>query len=179
MRIISYFVRHLAVLVFFRYSIPLRSSPRCAFETKRIEFRSRIRRRADFDRRCFLRTDCTGVTPPPGFVSELKSISLTFSEPVTGVRAGDFLINGVPAEGVSGSGASYTFSFSQPAFGPVDISWGTLHTIFDLDNPPNRFDPSTPGSTWAYQLINPAGPESYLCAAHPRHHSSSPGRGGG
>jgi len=100
----------------------------------------------------------TGVTPSPGFVSELKLISLTFSEPVTGVRPGDFLINGVPAEGVSGDGASYTFSFSQPAFGPVDISWGTLHTIFDLDSPPNRFDPSTPGSSWAYQLIDPAGP---------------------
>ncbi|MSU62355.1 MAG: hypothetical protein EXS31_08165 [Pedosphaera sp.] len=100
----------------------------------------------------------TGVDPAPGFVSELKTISVTFSEPVTSVRAGDFLLNGIPAESVAGSGVSYTFSFPQPPFGPVDIAWGPLHTIADLGNPPQRFDAGVVGSTWAYQLINPAGP---------------------
>ncbi|MBI2947420.1 MAG: lamin tail domain-containing protein [Verrucomicrobia bacterium] len=99
-----------------------------------------------------------GVLPTPGFVKELTSISVIFSEPVTGVRAGDFLLNGIPAASVSGVGARYTFSFSQPPYGPVDISWGALHTIADLGIPPQRFDAGVPGSTWAYQLINPAGP---------------------
>jgi hypothetical protein len=96
------------------------------------------------------------VKPAPGFVNQLTSISVTFSESVAGVRAGDFLLNGLPAESVTGTGISYTFSFPQPPFGPVDISWGTLHTIADVDN--QRFDGGVPGSTWAYQLINPAGP---------------------
>ena len=98
------------------------------------------------------------ISPAPGFVDALASISVVFNEPVTGVRAGDFLVNGIPAENVTGTGASYTFGFSQPAFGPVDISWGTLHTIADLDTPPTRFDGGIPGSTWAYQLIDRAGP---------------------
>jgi len=100
----------------------------------------------------------TGVVPEPGVVNELTSVSVTFSEPVTGVRAGDFLINGIPSANVSGGGASYTFSFPQPPFGPVDIAWGALHSITDLGNPPQRFDAGVPGSRWAYQLINPAGP---------------------
>ncbi|MBI4659650.1 MAG: lamin tail domain-containing protein [Verrucomicrobia bacterium] len=100
----------------------------------------------------------TGVSPAPGFVSELKAISVTFNESVTGVRPGDFLLNGVPAENVVGASASYTFTFPQPPFGPVDVSWGPLHTVVDLGNPPLRFDAGVPGSTWAYQLINLAGP---------------------
>ena len=102
----------------------------------------------------------SSVHPDPGFVHELSSISVVFSEPVTGVGAGDFLVNGVPAASVSGSGANYTFAFPQPAFGPVDIFWGTLHGITDLDTPPQRFDGGVPGSTWAYQLIDPAGPKA-------------------
>ncbi len=100
----------------------------------------------------------TGVDPAPGFVGELRSVSVTFNEPVTSVRAGDFLLNGIPAESVAGGGVSYTFAFPQPPFGPVDVSWGPLHAIADLGNPPQRFDAGAPGSTWAYQLINPAGP---------------------
>ena len=100
----------------------------------------------------------TEVSPAPGFVNELTSISIAFSEPVTGVRAGDFLVNGVPVQTVSGTGARYNFSFPQPSFGPVDISWGTLHTVADLNTPPQRFDGGALGSTWAYQLINLAGP---------------------
>jgi hypothetical protein len=100
----------------------------------------------------------TGVVPKPGFVNELTTVSVTFSKPVTGVRAGDFLVNGIPSASFSGGGASYTFSFPQPPYGPVDISWGALHAITDFGNPPQRFDAGVPGSTWAYQLMNPAGP---------------------
>lgn len=100
----------------------------------------------------------SNFTPVAGFVNELSSVTVAFSEPVTGVQSSDFLVNGIPAQNVTGTGASYTFSFPQPTFGPVDISWGPLHTITDVDNPPQRFDAGAPGSTWAYQLINPAGP---------------------
>jgi hypothetical protein len=142
MRIIPYAVRQLAALIFF--VTPFHSGNSAAI-LPMADSAAEPTSPGDVSSAPIV----TGVTPSPGFVSELKLISLTFSEPVTGVRPGDFLINGVPAEGVSGDGASYTFSFPQPAFGPVDITWGTLHTIFDLDSPPNRFDPSTPGSSWA------------------------------
>ena len=98
------------------------------------------------------------VNPQPGFANELGSVTVAFSEPVTGVRAVDFLINGVPAESVTGTGVNYTFTFPQPAYGPVDITWGTLHTITSLGNPPEPFDGGASGSTWAYQLIATNGP---------------------
>ncbi len=98
------------------------------------------------------------VIPAPGFVEELSSITVFFSQSVTGVLPVDFLVNGVPATSVTGAGARYTFQFAQPPYGPVEISWGTLHTIFNLNNPPQRFDGGLAGATWAYQLSNPAGP---------------------
>ncbi len=100
-----------------------------------------------------------GVAPEPGFLNQLDSVRVTFSEPVDGVRAGDFLINGLPATGVEGAGAQYAFRFDPPPFGPVDITWGPLHTIFSVATPSDRFDGGAAGSTWAYQLINPAPPK--------------------
>jgi hypothetical protein len=47
---------------------------------------------------------------------------MTFSEPVQGVTADDLLINNSAATAVSGAGNVYTFTFDQPAFGPVDVS---------------------------------------------------------
>lgn len=96
--------------------------------------------------------------PEPGFVNALSQINVTFDRPVIGVKASEFLLNGVPASGVSGNGASYSFVFSQPAFGPVDISWGPLHQIYDTAMPPNRFAQTGPGAAWSYQLTDPAGP---------------------
>ena len=98
------------------------------------------------------------ASPAPGFVNELTAVTVAFNEPVTGVRANDFLVNGVPATGVEGSGETYKFSFDQPAFGAIDISWGTLHTIASVAEPFERFDGGAAASTWAYQLVNPAGP---------------------
>ncbi|MSU35079.1 MAG: hypothetical protein EXS36_08180 [Pedosphaera sp.] len=99
------------------------------------------------------------VSPEPGILTQLSSITVTFSQPVQGVLAADFLLNGVPVTGVTGTDATYTFTFLQPAFGPVNISWGTLHQIKDLTASAERFVPSTSGSTWAYELIDPSGPE--------------------
>jgi len=40
---------------------------------------------------------------------------VTFTEPVRGVDAADFLVNGSPAFALGGGGANYTFIFAQPA----------------------------------------------------------------
>jgi hypothetical protein len=98
------------------------------------------------------------VQPSPGVLTNLTGITVIFSEPVTGVEAQHFLVNGVPAFSSAGSGNTYTFIFAKPAFGGVQISWGTLHQIRDLDIPANRFDAGAPGSVWSYELLDPVGP---------------------
>lgn len=98
------------------------------------------------------------INPPPGAVSNLTSVTVTFSRAVTGVAAGEFLLGGVPATGMTGSGATYTFTFPQPPWGSVPISWGPLHNINDLSQPPFRFDGAAPGSTWNYELLDVVGP---------------------
>ena len=60
-----------------------------------------------------------GKTPAPGNVGSLTNITVTFSEGVSGVDASDLLINGVPANSVSGSGTTYTFVIPPPAEGAV------------------------------------------------------------
>src|SRR4051794_25139784 len=63
-------------------------------------------------------------------VSALTSISVTFSEAVTGVNADDLLINNDPAVGVSGWGEGpYVFTFTQPSPGAINISWDFDHGI--------------------------------------------------
>ena len=90
----------------------------------------------------------TSINPLPGSaVSALTSISVTFSELVTGVGAADLLINSSAAAGLTGSGAGpYVFSFAQPALGVVNVAWAGGHGIADLSG--NPFSP-TP---WSYTL---------------------------
>ncbi|MEN9546398.1 MAG: hypothetical protein RLZZ356_1130, partial [Verrucomicrobiota bacterium] len=99
------------------------------------------------------------VDPPPGRVSDLERITVTFSAPVNGVSAGDFLVNGVPAASSFGSGATYDFFFKAPPYGPVTISWGPLHTIQDLGQPPTRFDASVASANWNYERVDLRSPE--------------------
>jgi hypothetical protein len=82
-------------------------------------------------------------------VTTLTSISVLFSEPVTGVNASDLRINNIPATGVLGGGNNYTFSFTQPATGLVQVAWAAGHGITDLATVPNAF---APGSGWLYTL---------------------------
>jgi hypothetical protein len=103
-----------------------------------------------------------GIAPEPGVVAELSQITVTFSEPVTGVLAEHFLANDQPASSVTGSGATYTFTLVPPAYGTVQIRWSTFHTIQDLASPPNRFDLASAGSNWAYELLDPEGPSVVL-----------------
>ncbi len=98
------------------------------------------------------------VVPAPGIVTNLDRITVTFSEPVTGVRAEDFLVNGRSAAQVQGSGTTYTFTYPTPAFGTVTAGWSTFHGIQDLETPPRRFELSSPGAAWAYEFLDPDGP---------------------
>lgn len=94
----------------------------------------------------------SNVLPVPGTVQTLSSVKVTFSEAVTGVDASDLRINGTPATGLSGSGATYTFTFAQPANGTVLMSWAAAPGIVDLAAAPNAFDAAAPGALWQYTL---------------------------
>jgi hypothetical protein len=100
----------------------------------------------------------TSFNPPAGTVSNLTSVTVTFSEPVTGVQADDFLINGIPADSVSGEGKTFAFGFVQPLYGTVFISWDPSHGITDLATPANAFDDAAPGATWQYILSDTTPP---------------------
>src|SRR6266516_202402 len=89
--------------------------------------------------------------PPAGTtVHRLDAVIVFFSEPVEGVDASDFLVNGVAATNlVIGSQSQYKFLFAQPATtGTVQISWAPDHGIHDLAPVPNTFD----GTGWSYTL---------------------------
>ena len=83
-------------------------------------------------------------------MTNLTSLTVTFSEAVSGVNASDLLINGTPATGVSGSGATWTFTFPQPNATIVNISWAPSHGIQDLATPANNFNATGAGATWSY-----------------------------
>ena len=99
------------------------------------------------------------VTPTRGgTVTALTDIAVTFDEPVIGVTAGALLINGFPAGSVDGAGATYTFSFAQPPYGLLEISWADQHTITDGALSPNRFDHAAAGASWQYTLVDQTAP---------------------
>jgi hypothetical protein len=95
------------------------------------------------------------VNPTAGTVTNLTEITVTFSEPVTGVGPLDFLINGSSsATLVPINSSTYRFTFPQPAYGTVDISWTPSHGIADQALPPNPFNATSPGATWEYNLVD-------------------------
>lgn len=82
-------------------------------------------------------------------VRTLDSVTVLFSEPVTGVDAADLLIQGIPATTVSGpSGTEFRFGFPTPPVGPVSFSWALGHGITDLAVPSNAFG----GMPWTLRL---------------------------
>lgn len=95
------------------------------------------------------------LTPAPGEVFVFTNVVVRFSRPVTGVAAGDLLINGLPASSVQGTNDLYEFSFAQPPFGTVALTWRTNHLIRDLATPPN---PMIPTLVYQYSLVNPNAP---------------------
>lgn len=98
------------------------------------------------------------VSPLAGVVSNLTSITVTFNKPVVGVHALDLLINQEPATGSSGTNAQYTFTFPQPPFGLLQISWNLTNGITDKSLVPVPFNPVAPESTWQYELADPDAP---------------------
>ena len=93
-------------------------------------------------------------SPAAGTLATLTSVSVTFSEQVIGVDSGDLRLNGNPAISVSGSGADYTFTFSQPSEGVVNVTWAVGHDITDLSSPANAFNATAPGATWQYTVVD-------------------------
>lgn len=98
------------------------------------------------------------ISPLPGVVNGLNSITVTFTEPVANLSADDLLVNGVRAISLTGGPLTYTFGFPQPAYGPVSATWATIHGITDESFTPNPFDASAPGATWQYNLVDNTAP---------------------
>lgn len=95
------------------------------------------------------------IEPKPGLVTNyLTGITVKFDRNINNIHAGDMLINGVPSLGVDGEDDTYTFSFAQPAYGKVNISWSLTQAIADAANPSLVFDPTAPGHTWEYLLLD-------------------------
>jgi len=112
----------------------------------------------------------TVASPSPlrnATVNVLTQINVLFSEAVTGVSAGDLLVNGIPATGMSGSGASYTFTFAQPPYGAVSIGWASGHGITDTEPAMNPFDGTRQGNVWSYTLVDQTPPEIVLVSPTP------------
>jgi hypothetical protein len=95
------------------------------------------------------------LNPPAGAtVRTLTSIEVAFTEAVTGVDAGDLLINGASATNVTMfSPSQYVFDFAAPATGKVQVAWSSGHGIRDLAGTANQFE----GGQWTYTL-NPNAP---------------------
>ncbi len=99
------------------------------------------------------------ATPAPGDLFFLTNLTVTFSESVSGVDATDLLVNGVAASSVSSTtNITYVFSFTQPAYGPVVVTWASDASIFDFDDPPKPFDGTAAAAILNYTLINPSAP---------------------
>ncbi len=76
----------------------------------------------------------TSTDPAAGtLVAELFLAEVAFNEDVVGVNAGDLLVNGNAATGVTVlSTRRYAFTFPQPANGVISFTWAAPHGIVDL-----------------------------------------------
>jgi hypothetical protein len=93
------------------------------------------------------------VVPAPGSALQaLTQITVTFNTPVVGVEVGDLLVNSLPATSLSGSGSVWTFFFTQPPPGPVQVNFDVNHTITDVDG--DRFIETAPSASWQYSLAD-------------------------
>ena len=96
-----------------------------------------------------------GINPAAGTITNLTSVTVTFSEPVSGVAAAHLLINAIGATGLNAiNSTTYTFSFVQPEYGNVTFTWSPSQTIADQALPPNSFNGTGPGATWSYNLVD-------------------------
>src|SRR5688572_5167876 len=79
----------------------------------------------------------TVLTPAASLtVRQLTQVEVQFNEAVSGIDAGDLLINGAPAGTITVLGEGrYRFGFSEPAPGTVQVAWAANHQIRDFANP--------------------------------------------
>lgn len=98
----------------------------------------------------------TPETTPPGALSttpaanatlrSVRQAEITFTEPVQGVDAADFLVNDNPATNVTGAASGpYVFEFPAIASGTATFGFVTDHGIRDLSLNENLF----PGASWS------------------------------
>ena len=95
------------------------------------------------------------TTPPQGaVVRSLAQIDVQFSEAVIGVDAGDLLVAGVAATGLTSLGNNtYRFTFPAQPNGPVSVAFASGHGIVDTEVPPVAFA----GASWSY-TVDPNAP---------------------
>ena len=77
---------------------------------------------------------------------------MVFNKAVLGLQAADLLINGHPASTVSASSNACTFYFTQPAPGPVRVSWDESQGISDLFG--NNFNSTATNANWNYTFVD-------------------------
>ena len=97
----------------------------------------------------------SGANPTAGSeVGSLSLVTVTFSDPVLGVDASDLLIDGQPATSLVGNSGTnvYSFLFTQPDSGTVNLTWSTSHGIVELGG--TSFNAIATGSTWSYTLVD-------------------------
>jgi len=94
----------------------------------------------------------SSFVPAAGLVTNLTQITVNFTEPVDGVNASDFLINNLAATSVTGSNATYTFSFPQPLGTNATVTWAANHGIVDRQSPPIAFDGTHANETVQYTV---------------------------
>ncbi len=101
----------------------------------------------------------TSIEPAPGStLTTLTSVTVTFSEPVTGAVAANLQIQGIGAATVTSPDPTrLSFTFIQPPYGSVDLRWDPKMLLSDLATPPNPFAPdgsSVGGTGWSYPLVD-------------------------
>ncbi|HIO38047.1 MAG TPA: lamin tail domain-containing protein, partial [Rhodospirillales bacterium] len=99
------------------------------------------------------------VSPKPGTVSALKTVTVRFSEPVRGVDYDDFLLNGRSADNVQGSDDTWVFTFLDVGYGNVELTWADGHEIGDFARPANTFDAVSADGLGPYQVVDNTAPE--------------------
>jgi hypothetical protein len=113
----------------------------------------------------FQRPQIARISPSPGTYENLTEITITFSEPVTGVNPSDLYLGPNAAQSVAGADTTYVFRFAQLHAGLAQLRWDADTVISDLASPANRFDPVAAGIA-SYTVVDHSPPK--ITALFPR-----------
>src|SRR5262245_34009456 len=98
-------------------------------------------------------------------VSSLTQVTITFTEPITGLEVEDLLISGNTASTRTGNSNVWTFTFTQPLPGVVAFTWDASQAIYDLAG--NRFDDQAIANRWSYTLTDTIAPTAAVTTPRP------------